>query len=200
MKFRPYHASRPPAAQRPGAIDCPRDPGMSFPHPPLTGLFKNPRGGSDACASARFRVLAVIPAKAGIHFRLCLFASSLGRLYSRTGKSGIEHERRILRIPHPDAGQQQIVAAPPDKKSKWIPASAGMTAVVNSDQGCLFQQSSRGNGFLLSRRSAKFFKGNVRSRATARTIDCARGLGIPFSHPSTDSMESLCLTWETSKT
>lgn len=34
----------------------------------------------------------------GIHFRLCLFTSSFGRLYSRAGRIGIEHknERRIL--------------------------------------------------------------------------------------------------------
>ena len=39
----------------------------------------------------------VIPAKAGIHFRLCLFASSFGRLYFRAGRIGIErkNERRI---------------------------------------------------------------------------------------------------------
>ena len=34
--------------------------------------------------------LAVIPAKAGIHFRLCLFAFSFGCLYSRVGRIGIE--------------------------------------------------------------------------------------------------------------
>ena len=41
MKFRPYHASRARAPQRPCAIDRARDPGMSFPHPLLMGLFKN---------------------------------------------------------------------------------------------------------------------------------------------------------------
>ena len=54
--------------------------------------------------------LAVIPAKAGIHFyAFCLFASSIGRLYARAVRIGIEHknERRILWIPHPDAAQQR---------------------------------------------------------------------------------------------
>ncbi len=29
----------------------------------------------------------------------------------------------------------KVVAVLPNKKSKWIPAFAGMTAVVNSDRG-----------------------------------------------------------------
>ena len=71
---------------------------------------------------------AVIPAKAGIHFRLCLFAFSFGCLCSRAGRIGIEHknERRILWIPHPDAAQKQGRGRPPGEKSKWIPGNPSL--------------------------------------------------------------------------
>ena len=74
-------------------------------------------------------LLFVIPAKAGIHFRLRLFASSFGRLYSRMGRIGIEHKTKDefseLRIQTPR--DNKVVAAPLGEKSKWIPAFAGMT-------------------------------------------------------------------------
>ena len=38
----------------------------------------------------------------------------------------------------------KAVAAPPDEKSKWIPAFAGMTAVVNSVQGGFFNNPLKG--------------------------------------------------------
>ena len=75
-------------------------------------------------------LLLVIPAKAGIHFRLCLFASSFGRLYSRAGRIGtdtkMKDEFSEFRIQTPC--DNKVVAAPPGEKSKWIPAFAGMTA------------------------------------------------------------------------
>ena len=39
-------------------------------------------------------VLFVVPAKAGIHYRLRLFAYSFGRFRSRAGSIGIEHKRK----------------------------------------------------------------------------------------------------------
>ena len=73
---------------------------------------------------------AVIPAKAGIHFRLRLFASSFRRLRTRTESTGIEckNKKRILWIPYPDVAQQRgRWPLPSGEKSKWIPAFAGMT-------------------------------------------------------------------------
>ena len=83
-----------------------------------------------ACASARFRVLAVIPAKAGIHFspfafsflRSDVFATGRGGSESNTKKKGESSGFRIRTL-----RDNKVVAAPTGKKSKWIPAFAGMT-------------------------------------------------------------------------
>ena len=83
-----------------------------------------------ACASARFRVLAVIPAKAGIHFspfafsflRSDVFATRRGGSESNTKTKG-ESSGFLIRT----LCNNKVVAAPTGKKSKWIPAFAGMT-------------------------------------------------------------------------
>ena len=56
--------------------------------------------------------------------------STLGRGRAESNTKG-EFSGFRIRTP----ANNKIVAAPPDKKSKWIPAFAGMTVVVNSDQG-----------------------------------------------------------------
>ncbi len=68
------------------------------------GLFQQaPLGGLSLRVNAVLLVIPVSePTKAGgfdgIHFRLGLFASSLGRLYSRVGWIGIEHNKNERRI------------------------------------------------------------------------------------------------------
>ena len=84
-----------------------------------------------ACA-ARVRILAVIPAKAGIHFRLCLwpFARTLSlpteedtdaAIYIRLIRSGFGRG-----VPSREPESNAKTKA---KIIKWIPAFAGMTVV-----------------------------------------------------------------------
>ncbi len=81
--------------------------------PPQGAVEKVPRCGKTT----------VIPAKAGIHFRLCLFASFWAGSESGTKTKG---KSSGFRIPTPR--NNKLAAARPGEKSKWIPAFAGMTA------------------------------------------------------------------------
>ena len=71
--------------------------------------------------------------------RLAVFTPKRGGSESNTKTKGESSEFRIG-----TPRDNKAVAAPLDKKSKWIPAFAGMTAVDNSDQGWLFQQPPQG--------------------------------------------------------
>ena len=59
-----------------------------------------------------------------------VFTPGRGGSESNTKTKGVSSAFRS-RTPR----DNKVVAAPPGEKSKWIPAFAGMTAVVNSDQG-----------------------------------------------------------------
>ena len=58
-----------------------------------------------------------------------VFTSRRGGSESKTKTKG-EFSGFRIRTPR----DNKVVAAPPGEKSKWIPAFAGMTTVVNSDQ------------------------------------------------------------------
>ena len=112
--------------------------GFYFSWPPDKGLLKNPMEEEVMPAPPpgfRFRPSFRRKPESIFAFAFSppcsdVFAPERGGAESNTKTKGKFSGFRI-RTPR----ENKAVAAPPGEKSKWIPAFAGMTAVVNSDQG-----------------------------------------------------------------